>query len=84
MARGRYLMLTLIVAQSALAADSPPPGLLEYLGSMVESDGQLVDPLAMAAVPEELPAADAAPDVDTDMNVDTTSEAPPPTKEDEE
>ncbi|MGE0623793.1 MAG: hypothetical protein AB7I04_08755 [Pseudomonadales bacterium] len=47
-------MLALILSPCAHAASAPPPGLLEYLGTMVESDGELIDPLALEAIVEEL------------------------------
>ncbi len=60
------MMLTLILARGASATELPPPGLLEYLGSMVESDGQLVDPLALTAIPDD---ADTEP-MDTSQQAD--------------
>ncbi|MAT83316.1 MAG: hypothetical protein CMQ43_12160 [Gammaproteobacteria bacterium] len=54
-------------AQSAPPADAPPDGdFLEFLGWLVEEDGEFVDPLDMAGpdwkVPEREPRETAADD----------------------
>ena len=43
-------MLLLAVAAAATAEEAPPlppPGFLEFLGAMVEADGELIDPMAL-------------------------------------
>ena len=43
-------MLLLALAPDGFAAESamvPPPGFLEFLGAMVEADGELIDPLSL-------------------------------------
>ena len=84
MVRGS-LMLTLLLAPCAFAASAPPPGLLEYLGAMVESDGQLIDPLALEAVAEEITVESAVttePEND-DAGLDATTDQPAVSKEED-
>lgn len=64
------LMLILTVLPSALAASAPPPGLFEYLGAMVESHGQLIDPLALEAVVEEI-ALESSATLETETESET-------------
>lgn len=72
MVRGS-LMLTLLFSSCALAATAPPPGLLEYLGTMVDSDGQLIDPLAL----EDIAVGSAATDRPGHDDDTDGAEAPP-------
>ena len=45
----------LLMAPAGLAEEAlPPPGFLEFLGSMVESEGEFIDPLSMATPAEEV------------------------------
>lgn len=86
-------MLTLILARPAFAAELPPPGLLEYLGAMVDIGGDLVDPLALEAVLEDaivedadsaaanVPAGDAPV---TDIEVDAIQDRDPVSKEEDQ
>ena len=41
------LLLAVASTQAAHAEEALPAGLLDFLGSMVESDGELVDPLSL-------------------------------------
>ena len=50
--RGKVMLMSLMLAHAAMAEEAPPDGFLEYLGTMVESEGELLDPLAMASVLE--------------------------------
>jgi len=63
--RGRVLVMlvSLIAATRAPAEEAPPPGFLEFLGALVEQDGELIDPLLWEeALTEEPRAADADTD----------------------
>jgi hypothetical protein len=64
----------LLIAPSVFAEEALPAGMLEFLGTMVESEGELIDPLSMItpaeqAVMEEAPAraSDADPPGDGDV-----------------
>ncbi|MEM8766864.1 MAG: hypothetical protein AAGE43_05440 [Pseudomonadota bacterium] len=45
------MTMLLLAAAAAGAAEEappmPPPGFLEFLGAMVEADGELIDPMAL-------------------------------------
>ena len=45
--RASVVMGLLIVASSVCAEEHIPAGFLEFLGGMVETDGELVDPLIL-------------------------------------
>ena len=53
------MLMSLMLAHAAMAEEAPPDGFLEYLGTMVESEGELLDPLAMASVLETVLAEPA-------------------------
>lgn len=46
--------LLLIAPAWVVAEDALPPGFLEFLGTMVESEGELIDPLSMITPAEQV------------------------------
>lgn len=70
--RGRVLgmLVSLSTVAPALAEDTPPPGFLEFLGALVEQDGELIDPLLW----EEALAADPGP-AEPDAGAETEAAA---------
>ena len=42
---------------AAQELELPPLGFFDYLGSMVEHEGELIDPLSLEAAPEAMAAA---------------------------
>jgi hypothetical protein len=67
--RGRVfvVLVSLIAATRAPAEEAPPPGFLEFLGALVERDGELIDPLLWEEALEERPRP---ADADTEPGAD--------------
>ena len=52
--QARAFLLMFLLAMNGMATDAiPPSGFLEFLGSMVEQDGELVDPLTLETSADE-------------------------------
>ena len=70
------LMMGLVIAASSVYAREPlPDGFLEFLGEMVEADGELVGPLTLetpmdAAIAESTDGAPPAHEPETRRNVE--------------
>ncbi len=48
-----FLLLFLLSMNGVASEATPPSGFLEFLGSMVEQDGELVDPLTLETGADE-------------------------------
>lgn len=73
--RGSLLLLAVLnssaaTAQEAVDAEALPEGFFEFLGLMVEQDGELIDPLSLGN-PDQVPdpAAASVDEVDPDAKV---------------
>lgn len=64
------LLIGVLWSAPGASEPAPDPAFLEYLGMLVEADGELIDPLDLASLPEPdeqddpQPAADIAEETD--------------------